>query len=466
MQWFLWTNSQWEQINVDDKTNYLTKSDIISFSGSSAFEKSKLFGMEFYWLAGSVVEDSHPENPKLRGLFPNTVSAFQATAVEDEIIGSSDGTADQEYSLLKFPIITQEIWVNERNEPDEKTRQDVLKDEGEDAIKIEQDDSGEITAVWIRWHDVVDFDRSSAQSRHYTVDRRLGKVKFGNGINGLIPAAGANNIKANYKFGGGKIGNIAEKAITGLKNAIPFVQEVTNHLAAAGGSETETLDEVLIRGPQKLKNRERAIAPEDFEVLAKNAARTVARAKCLSGVDEAGNKVPGWVTVMIIPQSDERAPKPSRQLIKVVEKKLIEQSANVVSAPDHIHVRGAEYSEIVVDTTVIPVSLDVASIVEGRIRDELERFIHPLTGGSDGSGWPFGRSLCRSEIFSRLESIDGVEIIKSIRLFKDGTQQLCDIKLDDFTLPFSGEHRIEISMPVEDALSAEQWTASECVDQL
>jgi hypothetical protein len=467
IQWYLGSGEKWQELNVEDDTDYLTKNGTLTFTGSRELEQTELFGKKnLFWLKGSIVKEAHSEYPQIRGIFPNTVTAFQAAAVENEILGFSDGTADQEFGLLKFPIISQKVWVNESSEPDEENRKVIISEEGEDAVKVEKDETGEVTAVWIRWHAVEDLVESTDRSRHYMVDLRTGTIKFGDGVNGMVPPPGANNIKADYKFGGGKVGNVAAKTITDLKGAIPFVDGVINHVAADGGSETETLEQVLVRGPQKIKHRQRAVAVEDFEALAKEAARIVARAKCLQNLDAEGKYASGWVTVIIIPQSDDRVPKPSRQLVKAVKQKLGGYSANTVSTPGHIHVRGPEYAEVLVETNVTPVSLDEASPVEGRIREELERFIHPLTGGPDRSGWPFGKSICRSEIFARLEGIEGVEFVKSIRLFQDGIQQLGDLKLDEFTLPISGEHRIEVRPREKPALSEEKWTASECADEV
>lgn len=463
MQWSLWTGAKWLPVNVEDETENLMKIGLLTFSGSREAQKARMFGSqaELYWLKGSVIEDAYPQNPRVKGIFPNTVSAFQASAVEDETLGSSDGTANQEFSLIKFPIISQQVWVNEGEEPNEEDREAVIAEEGEDAIIIEKDEKEDVTAVWIRWHTVENFDESTDHSRHYTVDRRLGKIRFGNGSEGLVPPPGANNITIDYKFGGGKIGNSA--VITGLKNAIPFVKAVANHLTAAGGSETETLEEAMARGPQKLKHRERAITPEDFEALAKDAARIVARARCLPGVDEEGNFTPGWVTVVIIPQSEERAPKPSHQLLKVVKEKLATQCANTVSAPDHIHVRQPDYIEITVETVVTPISLDVASQVEEQIRRELERFIHPLTGGAARGGWEFSRPVCRSEIFGLLEGVEDVQFVANLKLFANGVEQPGDVAFDPFTLPISGEHRIQVLLPVQQDLLQKGELTSNCV---
>ncbi len=46
-------------------------------------------------------------------------------------------------------------------------------------------------------------------------------------------------------------------------------------------------------------------------------------------------------------------------------------------------------------------------------KEELSRFFHPLIGGRDGRGWPFGRDVYLSEIIERLAGLNGVEFVES-----------------------------------------------------
>lgn len=48
-------------------------------------------------------------------------------------------------------------------------------------------------------------------------------------------------------------------------------------------------------------------------------------------------------------------------------------------------------------------------------KEELSRFFHPLIGGRDGKGWPFGRHVYLSEIIERLAGLNGVEFVENGR---------------------------------------------------
>src|SRR5439155_21185086 len=47
-------------------------------------------------------------------------------------------------------------------------------------------------------------------------------------------------------------------------------------------------------------------------------------------------------------------------------------------------------------------------------REALERFLHPLHGGPDSTGWAFGRDVFLSELFAALEELPGVEHVRSL----------------------------------------------------
>ncbi|GIE35161.1 hypothetical protein Ait01nite_082060 [Actinoplanes italicus] len=58
--------------------------------------------------------------------------------------------------------------------------------------------------------------------------------------------------------------------------------------------------------------------------------------------------------------------------------------------------------------------------VQRRAEQALSRFLHPLTGGDDGTGWEFGRPVFRSELFQVLERLDGVDHVR--RLLVEGSE--------------------------------------------
>ena len=174
-----------------------------------------------------------------------------------------------------------------------------------------------------------------------------------------------------------------------------------------GGSDTESIESVLERGPYVIRTMDRAVTAEDFERLAKASSSYVARARSLV----SGSKL----NVIVIPRGQEDRPMPSSGLLKIVKGYLLDRSLSSVSS-DNLDVIAPAYKEIRISVDVIPKSIDLAVPLERAIQKKLRDFLHPLTGGPNGKGWDFGRPVRISDIYSLLEYTDGVDHVEGLRL--------------------------------------------------
>jgi hypothetical protein len=59
-----------------------------------------------------------------------------------------------------------------------------------------------------------------------------------------------------------------------------------------------------------------------------------------------------------------------------------------------------------------------AALVRQRAVDALTRFLNPLTGGAEGTGWLFDTDLNSSLVAQLLESVEGVERVEELLLFE------------------------------------------------
>jgi hypothetical protein len=420
---------------------------------------SHLVAFHPLWAAPAATPEYSP-NPRIEGIYLNTTWALQMEAMKDEIMGSSDGEREQVFTLTKVPVTAEEIWVNEFNSLSEDEMKEII-DDGELEVEEVQDDKGNTTGFWIMWTEVDDLLGSEKDDRHYEIDRISGTIKFGDGTHGGIPPIGTDNIKADYWFGGGKTGNVSDSTVTSLKTSVPFVDKVSNPLDAAGGSETETIDKVLERGPQLIRHRNRAVTREDFEWLAKQASPSIARAKCLPNFDNTGEHKAGWVTVIIVPESEEKQPRPTLELRSRVEDYLKDQTANTVVSPERLQISEPVYVEVSVETTIVTTSIDAVPVIESEALYQLEEFLHPLTGGFEGEGWDFGKAPCLSDFFNLLENIPDVDHVDKLEVkVKSGEKQTLselaispddpgEIEMPPYTLVYSGEHEIKVTYEKE-----------------
>ncbi|OPX86524.1 MAG: Baseplate J-like protein [Pelotomaculum sp. PtaB.Bin104] len=451
---------EWVSLEVLDGTSSLSESGCLEFIGPPDMADNRVFGRDLYWIravdGGDIFKGANPSHaPILTGIYLNTTWATQSETVSDEILGSSNGEARQSYTCGKFPIISEDIWVNELIAISEYEKR-TLAGSASQKVKEVTDEKGNTTEFWIKWDPVDDFLESGPDDRHYLIDRAFGVIRFGDGINGAVPPVGADNVRAGYRAGGGARGNVGQGEITGLKTSIAFVDGVNNPEPADGGSDTETLEKALERGPQMLRHQNRAVTLEDFEWLAREASRNIARVKCLPNIDDQGEQQSGWVTVVIVPESKAAKPKPSLRLKKQVEKRLQEQTANVIAFPRHLRVIGPDYQEISVSATVIAITIDIVPVVENRALQALNAVLHPLTGGSEGRGWEFGRFPQPSDLYALLEGIEGVDHVEAlsitirnelgleINLDPDSPLDPTSINYAPNALVYSGKHTIRV----------------------
>ena len=399
-----------------------------------------------YWIR--LLFTKGKRTPHISGFYPNCVWALQAKTIQDEILGSGLGEAGQELELRNRPVVDAKVWVNELAWLSEGEKQALLnKNKGLD-VETKKDSNGRFSEFWVMWENVEDFSSSDGKSRHYLLDRTSGKIRFGDGAQGMIPPLGMNNIKASYRTGGGEAGNLEAFSITKLYSALKHVDAVYNVVASEGGARTESLEELVARAPAKFKHRGRAVSEEDIIQLTKEASQKVAKVKVLSGSDEKGKRVPGQITVVIVPDLQDPKPVPTAEILQIVEAYLEKRTPNI----GKLKVVGPIYCPVNVRAELFTKNLESVNEIETRVKRRIEEFLHPLTGGTKGKGWDFGQKPSKSDFYSLLSDISGVIYVKDIDIYfeaENGTPEKppepsgCR-KLSIPTLPCSGKHEINL----------------------
>lgn len=413
--------------------------------------------LDLPFVSGTALAGIAPA-PVFTGVYLNTAWGVQSETITDEILGSSAGIADQQYNLTKFPVVAEEIWVDELATLTESERK-TFAEQTPEVVREVKDDAGNLTRFYIRWNATEDLAETGAADRVYAIDRTFGQVQFGDGVRGTVPPIGKDNIIATYRAGGGSRGNVAAGLIVTLRTTIPFVDKVLNPAAAGGGSDTELVESAIVRGPRSIKHRGRAVTAEDFEQLARESSQAVARVKALSNFNDRGEYETNWVTVIIVPGSSDARPTPSPQLRARVEQYLRERAASSVAFLKQVKVSGPAYVEVTVGADIYAESIDLAPQVEADAVAALEAFLHPLTGGYTQSGWEFGRLPCLSDFYARLEAVEGMDHIENLRMTlspvtpggaKAGEPRVVsedrplDVVVPVYTLVYSGEHKFDV----------------------
>lgn len=160
----------------------------------------------------------------------------------------------------------------------------------------------------------------------------------------------------------------------------------------------------------KLRRVERAVSCADFEALALEADAGVARARCLPrrnmDLDPEREKA-GHVSVIILPRSNpEQDPPP--ELIAAVQDYL----APKLLLTTQLHVVGPQFLSVEIKVILVPLPDELEATLKQRVKEAVDNFLNPLVGGEDRKGWPFGRNVFVSEIYSLLDQLPGVDYVK------------------------------------------------------
>ncbi len=411
--WEYWNGTDYVSLGVRDETRNLTQPGMLEFLGPTDFAlKEEFGGPARYWLRAKLEQGKNDRDKfKLAGIILNAVWARQGTTITGETLGSSTGKPEQAFTLSRAPILEgEELEVREPECPSQEELEALKREGGFDPVSADSGTMSGASEVWVRWQPVEHFHLSGPASRHYVLDRQSGKLRFGNGVQGKIPPAGRDNIRMRrYRIGGGRAGNVAAGSITVLKRAIPLIAGVTNPAPAAGGTDQERTEEVMVRGPLRLKHRDRAVTSEDYEWLARESLVSVARARCVPAKTDADA---GKIKLLIIPDEDVPKPYPSPGLRRHVAEYINDRHPDGVN----LSVIGPTYVEACVTASVVPLRFEEADQVRQRILQQLSKFLHPLKGGPDETGWAFGRDVYLSELLAVMEETEGVDYVKTARL--------------------------------------------------
>jgi hypothetical protein len=140
---------------------------------------------------------------------------------------------------------------------------------------------------------VDNFLDSDSSERHFvltTDDAERGTLQTGDGTNGVIPIG---SVEITYTTGGGPEGNVEPGSLEVLDG--PFTDEfgnpvqisVTHTDQASGGEPRQSNADIRLQAPRALRVLERAVAREDYEIVAE-AVSGVARALHLTRNEDEG----------------------------------------------------------------------------------------------------------------------------------------------------------------------------------
>jgi hypothetical protein len=414
--WEYFGPSGWVELGVLDETAGFRRSGMIQFIGPSDALPLDGLGGSLYRIRARSKSGGTPESVPVRGAWLNAAWATNRFSVKLEPLGQSNGNPLQSFYAQKgrLPVLEGEVVEVREWAGSGAGFELAMRGVPEKDLRLEREPTtGAVRALWIRWHERPHLFDVAPDARVYVIERTTGRVRFGDSVRGAIPPAGA-RVVMSYSTSDALAGNVAAGAISELRAGIAYLKTFTNPDPAAGGAETEAARAVLRRGPERLRHRDRAITPRDYEWLAHEASAAVARVRCLAVTGPEGARQPGFVTLLLVPHAEDAEPQPTPELVRRVRAHVARRMPAAVAG--RVVLLGPTYVRVGVKADIVPRRAEQAAEVEVRVLSRLVAFLHPLTGGPGGHGWDFGQAVSLSQVASLIETTEGVDYAPRVGL--------------------------------------------------
>lgn len=423
----------------DDNTSDLSVSAEVSWElpqdEDRNWQPTEVNLVESNWARYRVISVSTPTEPTIdeidldQGDQFMVVVATQGETIGPQVLGSSDGGANQEFQLPDTPYL-------------------------DDTVAMEIDESG--GGSWTTYVQVLNFLNSTATSRHFRLEKDAqdkATAIFGDGVNGKIPPSGTDNIRATYRVGGDVNGNVGPTEISVNADGVSGISSVTNPRAAIdwrmkdGGTEAD-IERVKRDKPAELRTRSTAANPGDVLSLAvneftdRNGAKPVARAWAVE--EGLGIKT---VKLLVVGSGG--------RTLTAQEREDLEEYFN-----GDRNARPITYGTITLNQRVYvfnyePVTVGVRAMVlwpggnSSSIRVALLNLITPLAVEEDGVTYvfDFGGYVSLSRIYSEIHAVDpAIEDVPVLELDGGGGFAAASVTLGTNELPITTSTSIELNI--------------------
>ena len=350
--------------------------------------------------------------PAAVGLTPGTTATLSAhgesvllvdtanSTVNGELIGTSDGTPQMLFALGETPVVDGSV--------------DVYVQDGSVFVK------------WIQVQHIMDYGPNDTVYSLSTDENDIVYVTFGDGISGYIPVLHS-EIRSIYTVGGGSVGNIgATSGITtlpivyvpglssGATSALASTISVTNLLAALGGSDPESTEQIRANVPLSIRSSDRAVTLQDYASIALG----------VSGIGKANAyaTTPASVTVYVAPSrtASDNDSAPGLDSFGAPTLEYTRNASDVLAALADKTLIGTTVT--IAPPTYIDVSITVkytklSQYTDTQVQSDLQDLIESSFGYT---GMYFQDTIYPQTIASVLSSYPGVSNVEIFYLFLTG----------------------------------------------
>ena len=309
-----------------------------------------------------------------------SVPVEEGRLVEDELLGTSDGTADQSFPLAHGGLILRSLGQGQA------INRDVFL----------TTHLGDTVTPWTLKETLAFSQRGRSQEGQHDfildVDENdRATIRFGDGVFGAIPRTDS-EVRVTYRVGGGLHGNVPAHSIQTLADAPDLAlagAKVTNPAPATGGAERESIRHAVDHAPAVFRSLKRAVTAEDYKALALE----------FSGVGKVRAEATSWNVVTLYV-----APEGGGPVSDVLEANLLAYFEDKRILTTTLEIEDVDYVPVYVTAEIGVIGYYTPAAVREQVR---------AAGGAllAFDNVDFGKAVYLSKFFEAIEAIEGVEFV-------------------------------------------------------
>jgi len=250
------------------------------------------------------------------------------------------------------------------------------------------------------------FFNLDSDNRSYIVridDDSKTHITFGDGKKGARLPTGIENITATYRNGIGPEGEVSAGSLTLLQSRPPGIRSVTNPLAASGAESPEQLSDARRNAPVTVQTLDRIVSLKDYENLARSFAGI---GKAQAQTLHVGQSRLVHITVAAASGSE-------------VESKTYDDLCNAIDSfrdlIESVKVDGFQLRTFSIDALLI---IDKRYFADD-VKSQVEAYLIEVFSFDNRD---FGQPVSAAEVFSVMQSVEGVIAIDLNKLELDNVE--------------------------------------------
>ncbi|MGP1372612.1 MAG: putative baseplate assembly protein [Almyronema sp.] len=264
------------------------------------------------------------------------------------------------------------------------------------AITLQSELSGQ-RANWLPVRDLLNSDRQDLNFIVETETDGSAVIRFGDDRYGLRPSPGT-RFSATYRVGNGTQGNIGADTLAHIVSEQAAITQIRNPLAAQGGREPESLEQVRQAAPFAFRVQERAVTLADYAAAAERHPQVQKAAATFRWTGS-------WRTVFVTVDRLGGLP-----VDAAFETDLRQHLERFRLAGYDLEVDGPRWVSLAIDLVVCVQSSYFRSAVQAALLQVLSNRLLPSgrRGLFHPDNFTFGQAVYLSQIYAAVQAVAGV----------------------------------------------------------